>query len=314
MNFLEQIDNVFLISKAMIEDKGEDNYYCSVCPYSAIISVFDGCGGLGSKIYNSLGGYKGSYIASRLVSGAVHDWFHHNCKRTWNDEQEIVSTIDEYIRNAYAICKKYAIDNSKISGSMVRDFPTTAAIAFLEPDFDGICVHVMWAGDSRVYLLDCDGLAQISKDDVANTDALENLKSDGAMNNVLSADGRYRINYTRIHVNRPTSLFVATDGCFGYLSSPMEFEYMIIGNIMEAQTPEMLEKKLYSNITEYAGDDFALGMIHLLYGNYENLHQDLYYRMQILEEEYIRPLYYNHSDEMIERLWKEYRKNYERYM
>lgn len=110
-------------------------------------------------------------------------------------------------------------------GSMVRKFPTTLALAYAEKEEDAIKIHLLWAGDSRVYLLDEKGLAQLTRDDTDVEDAFENLTNDGPMNNVLSSDGNYGINYKSVLLSTPTIVFAATDGCFGYIPTPMEFEY-----------------------------------------------------------------------------------------
>ncbi len=314
MNFLEIVDDIFLIEKEMVADKGEDNYYCSMETQAAMISVFDGCGGLGTKRYERFGGRKGAYMASRLVSGAVHDWFNSNATKHWSNSDELILSINSYIASAFSVCKEYAKDTSLIRGSLVRDFPTTAVMVLLQPEKDGVIAHIMWAGDSRAYLLDKDGLAQLTIDDVDNTDAMDNLKNDGALNNLLSADGKYKINYKKVYIDKPVTLFVATDGCFGYIASPMEFEYLILKNIIESRTPELLCNNLKMDIAEYTGDDFALGAVSMFYGDYKNMQQELLGRMRFIETQYIKPLCDNHSDENAYALWRKYKPNYERYM
>ena len=39
------------------------------------IGVFDGCGGLGARQYKHYEDHTGAYIASRIASGAVYEWF-----------------------------------------------------------------------------------------------------------------------------------------------------------------------------------------------------------------------------------------------
>ena len=56
---------------------------------------------------------------------------------------------------------------------MVRPFPTTLACAYAVPDQEEILIHILWAGDSRIYLLDQDGLAQVTRDDTDIEDAFD---------------------------------------------------------------------------------------------------------------------------------------------
>lgn len=72
--FSEKFDDLFLISKEMIEGHGEDSFFCASSDDSAFLSVFDGCGGLGSRTFSNFKGHTAAYLASRAASGAVHDW------------------------------------------------------------------------------------------------------------------------------------------------------------------------------------------------------------------------------------------------
>ena len=74
-NIQEQLDTLFVVSGEMIENNGEDNFCCLSGGCSSIAAVFDGCGGLGAKTYAGFQGHTGAYVSSRLMSGAVYDWF-----------------------------------------------------------------------------------------------------------------------------------------------------------------------------------------------------------------------------------------------
>ncbi|MGN1165608.1 MAG: PP2C family protein-serine/threonine phosphatase [Lachnospiraceae bacterium] len=312
--FRECLDVVQVISKPARENFGEDSFYCAESNSSAIVSVFDGCGGLGARKYETFQGHTGAYIASRTVSGAIHDWYHKNYKKSWKDVQKLKSSIEEYIRKAYKVCEPYGVERLKIKGSMVRKFPTTLALAYAEYDGDGVLVHVLWAGDSRVYMLDENGLAQLTRDDTDVDDALENLMSDGAMTNVLSSDGNYRLNCKTIRLTSPALIFAATDGCFGYIPSPMEFEYVILKSLVENETPAVFKRALRTGLAQYAGDDLALGMMSFYYGDFSNTRMQFSERLNYLVKDYINPLNAERSEECTQRLWKDYKPEYERYL
>ena len=313
-DFLDCLDTLQVINKPARENLGEDSFYCAQNGTSAIISVYDGCGGLGARKYDSFKEHTGAYIASRMVSGAVHDWYNNNYEKVWEQSKELTSSIDTYIREAYKICEKYGVERLKIKGSMVRKFPTTLALVYAENEKKGIRIHVLWAGDSRAYILDEDGLAQITKDDTDVDDALENLINDGAMTNVLSSDGNYRINYRTLHLDKPAIVFVATDGCFGYIPSPMEFEYAIVESLVSSDTPELFEKDLLAKLSEYAGDDLAMGLMSFFYGDFFNTRKAYLNRFTYLKNEYISVLEEDQSDECVLKLWEKYKPKYERYL
>jgi len=313
-SFEEILDTIQVVSKAAKKDLGEDSLYCVKSSQSALVSVCDGCGGLGARKYQTMKNHTGAYMASRLVSGAIHDWYHHNWKNNWKKAEQLAVSIDKYIRKVYSVCEPYALEKLKIRGSMVRRFPTTLAMAYAEKVEDEILLHILWAGDSRIYLLDSQGLAQLSKDDLNVEDALENLTSDGAMTNVLSADGNYNINCKTIKLTKPAIIFAATDGCFGYIPSPMEFEFIILNSLVNAKTPEEFRGELYRQFSAYAGDDFAFGMMSFKYGNYENTRKAFAQRLQSVKKEFIDHLQGETEYEEIQKLWGMYKPGYERYL
>lgn len=312
--FTDELDTIGMISKPARNDLGEDNFFCDASRNSALVSVFDGCGGLGARKYDSFMGHTGAYIASRAASGAVRDWYQKHADEQIQNGKMLVNAMYEYINEAFSVCGTYAVDRLKISGSMVRKFPTTMAMAYAVQSQGGIKLHVLWAGDSRVYLLDEDGLAQLTLDDTDERDAFVNLTSDSPMTNVLSGDGNYRINYKTVFLNKPALVFAATDGCFGYIPSPMEFEYEILSCLMEEKTPRGFWNSLEKTLAEYAGDDLALGYMSFGFGDFKNMKRLLGARLRDLTDLYISEIQEANSDSCREALWGKYRPGYERLM
>ena len=312
--FTEYLDYICVVEQEAIEEQGEDCFCALACEDRAVVAVCDGCGGLGSRSYRSTTGHTEAFLASRMVAGTIYDWFCDTKDTTWKGGEDLCKSLHEYIARVYQVGSSYIQRGSRIRGSMVRDFPTTLAMAVAQQDGKDTILHVIWAGDSRVYLLNENGLAQLTVDDVEGNDAMTNLTDDGALTNVLSSDGKFDLHYQKLIVDSPTMVFAATDGCFGYIPSPMEFEYTLLNALVQAQTPEMFKQLVKKYFTEVAGDDFAFASMSFRFGSFDSMAGALLARAQYLEQEYIVPLLNGRSDDLVMSLWQKYRPSYERYI
>ena len=307
-NIQEQLDTLFVVSGEMIENNGEDNFCCLSGGCSSIAAVFDGCGGLGAKTYAGFQGHTGAYVSSRLMSGAVYDWFLDTNQHLWKNGNDLTQSMNQYMTQAFTVSKPYSSSSLMLMGSMVRDFPTTAAIALVQEHNDNLYLHAVWAGDSRVYLLDSKGLAQLSVDDVSGRDAMSNISNEGALTNVISSDGKYTLHHKSFRLDEPTMVFTATDGCFGYLPSPMAFEYLILRCLQKASSPVEYKKQLDKEIRNVAGDDYSFACMSFNFGTYSSLKNALSARTAFLYSKFIN------TNASAENLWPEYRKSYERHV
>lgn len=305
MNFNDDMDFMFSIRKDMIRHKGEDSCFCESNENSAVLCVCDGCGGLGARRYREYFGHTGAYIASRLVSNAVSDWYRSDCEKR-------KESLESCIQSAYENTVRLIDRENTLKGTMVRSFPTTLAAGYLQKKEDGLSADLFWAGDSRVYLLDEEGLAQLTEDDNDSEDAFTNTYDDGVLTNVISSDGRYEIHAKRIYVRKPAMIFAATDGCFGYIPSPMEFEYLLLNDMQTSDTPEEFREKLVSDFDNVTGDDFSMCCAGFGFGSFTQMKEKLKKRYAYLGQEYIKK---TASDdfEIRKALWERYRPAYERY-
>lgn len=312
-NFEDYFDTMQVITHAARKNLGEDSFFCAQSEASAMVCVLDGCGGLGARKYDSFQGHTGAYIASRTVAGAVHDWYYDTTNSRWGSSEKNLDSLKQYIMMGYEVSSQYASERLRISGSMVRKFPTTLAMAYAEKAENEIIAHIVWAGDSRVYLLDSNGLSQLTMDDTEVVDALENLTADAPMMNVLSADGEFKLNYKAIRLTGPALLLAATDGCFGYIPSPMEFEGIILQELIESETPRQFHDRLSEQLADCAGDDIAMGMLSFNFGTFEQTKNILGKRFEWLNNQYLSGI---NDDEAESRktVWNQYRENYERYL
>lgn len=283
-------DCLITVAKEMIPGKGEDSLYAVLGDQMAVAAVFDGLGGLGARQYANYQKHSGAYMASRIASGALCDWYHALGQAASEGRCQISGSIEEYIRAGFQVCARHADQRKGIMGSLVRDFPTTAAIAVTLPGENCVELLVGWAGDSRVYLLDEAGLAQLTVDDVEDPDELSNLTSNAAMTNSLSSDGKWKMTWCRFRIDHPCLVFAATDGCFGFLPTPMDFEYLLLDALRTARNPVELEQELDRRFRAVAGDDYTLAMLSLGFGSYSGTVKSFSDRLKQLEENEMRTL------------------------
>lgn len=306
-NFLSELDFGLEVFKEKIPGSGEDSYLYCFREGGGIAGVFDGCGGSGARRYEKFGGKTGAYIASRVVSETVRDWFLRLADI--NNPVENVNELKEQINKVFGKYKDAVGNVSKIKGSISKDFPTTAAIVTATVKDNHVQATCLWAGDSRCYLLSSDGLKQLTEDDLDGLDAMENLSADGILTNVISASKDYTIHIKTVRIDKPCILFAATDGCFGYLSTPMEFEYLLLNTLREASSVSDWEACISKELEVIAGDDFSLVGCSIGFKNYKSLKECLAQRRKTLFDKYISGISEKTYEEKCS-LWKEYRKSY----
>lgn len=304
--------------KEQIPEHGEDSFCYAFCDTAGMVAVFDGCGGAGAQKHACYGGHSEAYVASRLCAGVVYDDF---CR-----EFPTQQTAEEFVRkhltpDLQQTLETYAPAQEeggfRIRGSLVRTLPTTAAMAVIRPGGqDGLQVSTIWAGDSRVYILDRRGLAQLTVDDTTVPDPMENLYEDGVLKNVICKDRPVRLHCVNYRVELPFAVFAATDGCFGYVSTPMEFEAMVLSSLRQSRSVDQWEKVLAQRIGAVAGDDHTLCLAACGFESFEAMRRTLTDRCGELEQAYLQPLSALASDDRPRRrlLWEKYEPNYCRYL
>lgn len=302
-SFWQCADCIVQVYKEKMPGNGEDAYLYRVNDRAAIIGVFDGCGGAGAKRYARLQNKTGAYAASRIVSGAVGDWFAAGGNKP----------LKQHLRETLQCCYDAVAESSRLVSPMIKIFPTTAAFAVCRRTAEAVAVDWYWAGDSRVYLLNRNGLAQLSKDDLTVPDAMENLYDDGVMTNRISASEDFNIHHSHMILKEPGVVLTATDGCFGYVSTPMEFEYMLLSSLVESKNVEQWQQKLIEQFGKVAGDDFTLCALALGFGTFERLKKELWPRGKYLYADYIQDLQHKTQEDKTQ-LWNRYAPTYYRFL
>jgi hypothetical protein len=122
---------------------------------------------------------------------------------------------------------------------------------------------VLSAGDSRVYVLDARaGLQQLTDDDIRDHgDAMANLTQDSVLSNAMSADVEFTVRHRDVELVEPFLLVAATDGCFGYLPSPMHFEALLLATLLDAADVPEWSTAVEHRISAVTGDDAAMAVL-----------------------------------------------------
>lgn len=317
---LNSLPLTFVLSfcRDKVPGKGEDSYCYSFCDSAGMLGVFDGCGGAGARKHDFYSGKTEAYMASRLCAGAFYDLFrsHFPGRMTAAEfardvlKPETVARLVQY--------QPPKVEGSiQIRGSMVRTLPTTAAAAIVEAQEDGsVKVTALWAGDSRVYILDSLGLAQLTVDDATVTDPMLNIYEDGILRNTFASDRPVRLNCAEVVVQPPFMVLSATDGCYGYVTTPMEFEGLLLRTLLSADCVARWEQDLADAIGSFAGDDHALCLAAFGYHSFEALQDSLRNRMEHLWQNYILPVRDVPAEQREPRfaLWESYKGDYLRYL
>ena len=327
----------FAFNLGKIPDQGEDSDpILRDGPDLGLLGVFDGMGGAGGTVYETPEGRRtGAYLASRIARDVVEqrmldllepDWHLNGKAAARNLQHSVQQALKQRLQELNPA-------PSGLRSRLIRALPTTMALVALQrtqpggPTWAG---HVFWAGDSRAYVFESRGASQLSTDDLRDPgDALANLRRDSVVSNALSADTEFHINYRRVELRSPFLVVCATDGCFGYVRTPMHFEYLVLSHLLEARNTEAWSSALQAEIAAVTGDDAAMSTLgvgadlkefqKLFAPRVGELASDFIEPLDELSdavtraEQELRALQSRQLEEMTER-WNRYKSDYERYL
>jgi serine/threonine protein phosphatase PrpC len=287
----------FGFNLAKILDHGEDSDpIIRDGPDLGLIGVFDGMGGAGGTVYETPDGPRsGAYLASRIARDVVARRMVDLLEPDWNLEGEAAAAdLRRSVRQALEErLAELKAPRSQLRSRLLRALPTTMAVVALQRtrrDESTWACHVFWAGDSRAYAFLPTGARQLSTDDLRDPiDAMANLYRDSVVSNAMSADTEFAVNYRRVELKAPFLLCCATDGCFGYVPSPMHFEHLVLGSLPGARSVDAWSRAIQARIAAVTGDDAAMAMMGVgaELGKFQSLFAS---RVAELEEVYIAPL------------------------
>lgn len=282
-----------------------------------IIGVFDGSGGSGAAVaHTSARGTRrsGAWVGARVAKDTTENWF----RDTVTDRAPLdVESLRQ--RLVTALCARRSPTRSKIVGTMRRELPTTMAAVHYARTGKWADCRVLWAGDSRAYTLSHnDGLLALSRDHTVETDALEQLLQDPPMTNVICADRPFEIESRALKLFLPTLLVVATDGFFGYVDTPAQFECHLLRTLQQATDGQDWAERLAVRVKSYSADDASLAVVALGYPNFRGMRADFRRRTEQVIDSYGRQPPTAAGNDIRRqwqvRTWDSYRQKYETWL
>jgi len=302
-------------NKPMLGEDAEPVLLLKEAERIGLVGVFDGLGGSGAGgIGRSIDGrlLRGAFIASRLAHLTVRQWF---------ADRVIGSEAGTDLKSRLAAVMQAArpARRTKVRGSLVRALPTTIALMEFAGEGDHWRLTARWAGDSRCFVICPDqGMAQISRDDSAEDDALVNLIHDQPMLNVVSASEDFTINESGLTVTAGSIVMAATDGFFSWVLTPALFEYHVLETLHSAADAPEWGRRLTAAVRSYTSDDASLSAAALGYSSFTQVQKAFRPRYEHLRAHHWEPLAHARDGEAKTAArhdsWDRYRDGYMRFL
>jgi len=262
-----------------------------------LVAVFDGMGGAGGTVYDTPDGPRtGAYLASRVARDVVEQRMVALLDPEWNlDGPATAQDLHRSVREALqARLTELKAPASGLRSRLLRALPTTMALVALqrrEAGGDRWVGHAFWAGDSRAYVFDPGaGAQQLTVDDIKDRgDAMANLREDSVVSNAMSADVDFVVHHRRVELTAPFLVVAGTDGCFGYLPSPMHFEHLVLAALRDAPDTETWSGAVQTATSAVTGDDAAMSVLGVG-ADHEQFRTLFAARTAELEQRWITPL------------------------
>ncbi|MCB1038725.1 MAG: protein phosphatase 2C domain-containing protein [Acidimicrobiales bacterium] len=241
---------------------------------AGFLAAFDGTGGSGSAPARQLRDgtdLSGAYVASRLSREVLEAWGTERIDRG-EHSFDADDLRDRLARSLQDEASYPEAPKSTMRGSLQRVLPTTMAAVGFRATADAVELDALWAGDSRAFVLTPGGGLQVlTVDDTRETDALELIRNDQPMSNLISADRPFVVNLQRYRVAAPALVLTATDGCFGYVRTPAHFEHLILDTLMRQPSVEGWTADLLAALAGLASDDTSFAMVAFGFGGHSDM-------------------------------------------
>lgn len=256
---------------------------------------------LGPKYFSGTATMRTSgYFASRLVTAIVlhalkfnpdfrRDVIFDNIRRMEGEQQK--QYIDSVRKRLAAIIQVQLTEianrmglelESKTKGSYL--LPTTLTVALINETADGLDVLYLWAGDSRGYLWNAEGLAQITDDH----------ERDETMTNLITLTKPFQLEARLFKTSKPAILFNATDGCYKCpcFASAFDLEYVFLQAINTSNSFEETASNLDKQFTVIGthDDSNTMALTSFGYESFESIKAAVAQRLADLQEHIINEL------------------------
>ena len=182
-----------------------------------------------------------------------------------------------------AIAQNVGLKNeSRLKGTYL--LPTTLSVTLMRERKESVDLICLWAGDSRAYYWNEEGLAQISDDHEIG----------GTMTNLISLAKDFRLQICSLKVKKPCLVFNATDGVYKCMmfASPLDLESLLLQAIRASESAEQLEEnldKIYENIGRH-DDSNSLAAVTFGYADFGALKAAARKRSDEIEREIVSRL------------------------
>lgn len=202
-----------------------------------------------------------------------------------SDENVRKSLIDFILLGLHKTAAHFGLEKGTISGHLL--LPTTLAFMKHSTEDNGdIVAEVLWAGDSRCYVLTKDGMKQLSTDDEDKS---------GAITNLFTADKDRKptyLNYKKFKIQSPCLLFCVSDGIFDpFEPYNLGVEYHILSKINETDSYEGWMSLLENLFDQIRQDDATMAIAPIGFADYEDFKKTMAERIEFITstwDEYIR--------------------------
>lgn len=246
--------------------------------------VFDGCGGAGALLHESLNGEKSAYISARSAALLIDKLYPSPEFGGMVDSEELAKKL---YRHLCELNEAYPMESFQ-PNTMYDVLPTAVTGAFIRSGKDEVQVQFLWAGDTRGFILDHDGLAQVTEDDVSARDAYHNISADGIHTNRVHGNQNkppFVLHSTELTLKDKCVVICATDGCYDYFDSPMTFEFFLLAMMNLSKSFEEMRERLVKFLKRLSGDDCALAAAFYGFEDYADFKEFISDRFAFLHKD-----------------------------
>ncbi len=315
-----ELDGLGLVAaREAAAGEGEDGFAADTDAAGGLLCVADGCGGSGAARYPALGGVTEARCASRIAVECARDWAGASGVPASPAEaraaaDSLALCLRERLAAFHARNRESGAGPKIVMRGLSRTLPTTLCLARIDARApDSVSCAFFWAGDSRGYVLFPDGLSQCTADHSAGCpDALESLTRDARLSNVVCADEPFHIEAAGLTLPKPCAVLTATDGAFGYLPTPMEFELLLLKTLEASASPRSWRLRIGNALARTAGDDATVALACFGVRDFLEFKKCFASRRAAFQAENVTPVRRRMRDPGVALdIWEKYRRRYE---